>query len=1265
MSKPMARIERMLSVRLQKTARSGGGMGSSVAAASEARSTTRTLDCPAPMARFLAALAWCAASAVVLATAGCGAGLVVGAASANSGGNAAAGAAPALSVPAVLPLAPAPGDRRTVVVANADFGGASVVVQLRAGDVVVDQPEATASAQGGATQVAFTLATAAILAAVGDPTAADVPASLRVLVGGREIAPPAGLVLARQPAAALVLPPGVTQQFLSPLGDRVRLRVSGLRAVAEADLQVLVATPDPAAAGATVVRPCTDVRFEAGSGVEPEISALAPGNSFPTRLTLFVRDAVAGQSTAVVDAYYRPDIAVALPGQGATTGGSLVTLIGTALVPHGPAGANGSAPLDFDAVKLRFRKGARSLDLPRADLRVAESSVDRLVFTIPPAPDGRPGQVDIILRVQLDGAFAEIVAGQVFLFANPRPFFGPRGVVLDRLPVAVAPIPLDQAPAVTAAPDFAALTDQGGVGFVQLLLAQQNGMFQPFAAPVRIGDPAVIAERGPRDLCVGDFDADGVPDLFVVNAGAIDAVHHILLGQQAPMPPLGAVSRVTTSGGMVTGRAATIDGDGVPDVVLLPGIGATAGQRPVLLLARPLGPGQPAFAAPVDVPVRAYAYDGLAVADFDSDGVQDVAVASGVEGKLDVAFGVGDGTFAEVSTLDFSVPGYAFHPDSPIVGLHGCGDGQPQSLALVFSGLLSSFGGGPTPPCVVRVRQSSLREFDPVAAADVLLLPTEPIGRSLAADFDQSPPLELLVAMRDEPLLVSLGLLRLGTDAFEPLTGAIEGGSESPRQIRAVVYDRAFPATATSPEKKAVFVVHEADIDGAREKRLSTRLVIDAPVGQPRLLSADAGGQVGFRIEAVVAGDFHPTSLALQGARDLALARTVASAPTDAIVLVANDGFGGLPALGNRCDVPGLLPRSLTLAPSVVGGIDRLAFLDRQSRVGTWLHDPTGPSVQPVEAMTPPLRQLLADPALAAAPLADGSRMVRADVDGDGIDDLVALLLFDVPDPGEGKGALALLRGKAAVGAGEFPFHVPTALVPVHGRSSDLAVGDFTRNGPGPVQRLEIAIAVPFGIGTDGNHVRFHRYAAGATPAADTLVPAAAASGPQALLAGSNPTRLAAADLDGDGSTDLLVAGAGDGALRLYRNAAQPAATAVDVQITAFAEALASPWPTGAGTPTALLLSDVNGDGDDDALVSCEADVGGVRSTSVGLYLGTGDGGFTGPRFLSPTRVGDRDGTLHGDVGDWNRDGLPDLLLGWATSGSADFNLRILFGGTR
>ncbi len=178
-------------------------------------------------------------------------------------------------------------------------------------------------------------------------------------------------------------------------------------------------------------------------------------------------------------------------------------------------------------------------------------------------------------------------------------------------------------------------------------------------------------------------------------------------------------------------------------------------------------------------------------------------------------------------------------------------------------------------------------------------------------------------------------------------------------------------------------------------------------------------------------------------------------------------------------------------------------------------------------------------------------------------------------------------------------------------------------------------------------------------------VPAAAPGGPQVLLAGSQPTRLAAADFDRDGSQDLLVTCAGDGTLRLFRNAAPASPAALALDVGAFTEALGSPWQLAPGTPTVLRLSDVNGDGSLDAVAWVEQVVGGQRSTSVSVYLSTGAGAFDGPRPLSPTRIGNRNGSLCGDLGDWNRDGLPDVFLAWNTNLSADINLRVLFGGTR
>src|SRR5205814_1245125 len=97
------------------------------------------------------------------------------------------------------------------------------------------------------------------------------------------------------------------------------------------------------------------------------------------------------------------------------------------------------------------------LVLAPQDLRPQDSDLDRLVFTMPASSDGRPGAVDIVLRVRLGAVTAEVTAANRFTFANPQPVFGPRGAVLDGAPVASAPIRLESAPSGTDAPDFALL----------------------------------------------------------------------------------------------------------------------------------------------------------------------------------------------------------------------------------------------------------------------------------------------------------------------------------------------------------------------------------------------------------------------------------------------------------------------------------------------------------------------------------------------------------------------------------------------------------------------------------------------------------------------------------------------------------------------------------------------------------------------------------------------------------------------------------------
>ncbi|MCB9879939.1 MAG: VCBS repeat-containing protein [Planctomycetes bacterium] len=1224
---------------------------------------TAAAERPRPLMGAAARLVLCLA--VLLPLSACGAGLIGGITASSGGGGNSEPPAPGLSIATLLPLVPTPNTVRTVVLTNAQVPVQSQLeVRLEANGVTVAQQSPTASAQVGSTLVSFVVETGPILATIADPTAADVAARLSVLANGRLLAPPVSLLLARQPTVVLQLENGQAERFLAPTGERIDLRVDGLRAASVDDLQVLVSTPDPAGGvgddgqRATITRFGTDLVL--GGGAAPGLSVTLPGSPFPTAARIVVRDAVAGQSTAITNAYYRPDIALALPGQGSATGGSLLTLIGTALVPYAMVGT-APASFDFGAVSLSFSKGGRQVTLDPADFRADESDSDRLVFTMPPSPDSRPGQVDIVLDVALGGATARVTASQVFLYANPDPFFGPRGVVLDRLPVAVAPILLDNAPSTEDAPDFAALTDRGGVAFLQLLVAQQNGMFQPFGAPVQIGDHEVQAERIPRDLCVGDFDGDDVPDVLIVNegSGGAGAVHHLVLGQRKPLPPLGAVHSFAASFGARYCRAADFDGDGLTDLLLVPATSAGPGARPEVWLSRSTAAGAPAFAAPIPLQVRDFAYEAVEVADLDGDGALDVAVVSGTALQLDVCYGGGDGTFAAGVASDPTIPGYTPAPGSPAVGLHGCQDGQQQSLCLVLAGLSPA---PPTRPAIAVLPQLVDRSFGDAASA--FLSPTDPIGVSLAANLDGAGPIELVVALAGEPAFGSLALLQQSGTGFVPIAG-LETGAESPRQVRALVFDRAFPASGPSGEARAVYIVHEAEVDGSREKRLSTRLVVE---NLPLLSPPDAGAPIGFAIQNIVGGNFHDISIAGAGAvRDFAVVR--ADAGGEEVGLVANDGFGGFPKLSDWVEVPGVLPSSLTLVPDPLGGVDALVCCDRQSRLSWWVHDlplptRTDPELQVVDHVTVELRSLLPEP-LASTELDDDTRIAAADVDGDGLQDLVLMLSFATSSPGAGDTQLCLLRGIAAPGVGAFPFALPTTMTAAHGNAKSFAVGDFVVADAGEPQRLELALAVPSGSApgsVDGDHVRFYRFQAADGSGGDRFEPSASAGGPQVLIVGSEPTRLQAADFDRDGTVDLLAACRGDNTLRLFRNTRLLPHDEVDVG--AFVEAFASPAPIAVGDPTRLLLGDVNGDGNLDSVVFVEfVDQSGVRSTSIAIYLSLGDGAFNGPRFASPTRIGDRDAVVAGELGDWNRDGVVDLFLGWATAG--DINLRVLFGGTR
>jgi hypothetical protein len=499
--------------------------------------------------------------------------------------------------------------------------------------------------------------------------------------------------------------------------------------------------------------------------------------------------------------------------------------------------------------------------------------------------------------------------------------------------------------------------------------------------------------------------------------------------------------------------------------------------------------------------------------------------------------------------------------------------------------------------------------------------------------------------------------------------------------IRSLHFGTAFPAdpVAQRAQVNAVFVVHDSFVDGVTEQRLSTMLVSGSPTSGPSLLAPDAGGQVPFEVQSVVGGSFDFFSISNGGrTRDMALATltpTGTSGPAGQVRLLKNDGAGGFFSLVPLpLQAPRIVPATLTRVQitSEYQGNDSLAWLDRDSRlsVATPYIPPNGTRNQRISGE---LRQWSPTPALSTADVADSSRIVCTDVDGDGVLDLVVMLTFQVSQPGEGDALLFLLRGKATVQPGEFPFHLPVSAQSVtllHGNSTSVALGDFVpSSSTGPVQ-LEAAVAVPrptTAQSGDGDHVRFYRYTAGASPAADRLVRSFMPGGPTTLLAGEAPTYLAAADFDNNGTIDLLVAGQlqpGDSTLRLFLNSGDPGSNPVDVNVAAFLESLTSPQQISPGTITSLRLGDINGDRKVDALVTTQS-TGGTPGSTVAFYLSDGTGSFANPVFVSPTRLGNRAGALSIDLSDFNGDQQLDLAAVWNTSGAGDRNVRVLFGGSR
>ncbi len=280
-------------------------------------------------------------------------------------------------------------------------------------------------------------------------------------------------------------------------------------------------------------------------------------------------------------------------------------------------------------------------------------------------------------------------------------------------------------------PDLAIMASYSNA--VYILLGNGDGTFKVAnGSPINgVGNTPCSSQFQASNcsMAVGDFNHDGKADL--AETSDFDNTVIILLGNGDGTFAPASGSPITVGHFPEAVAIGDFNSDGVLDLAV-----ANANDNTVSIL---LGNGDGTFTAAAAVPTGGFPFY-LAVADFNQDGAADIAVSNEADSTVSVLLGNGDGTFSPGSPI----PGFNYNP-AQVVAADFNGDGYPDLAVADFIPVNQN------PPIPDRISNVVVMLGNPDGSGTFTPAPGSPITVGLyalalaAADFNQDGHTDLAV----------------------------------------------------------------------------------------------------------------------------------------------------------------------------------------------------------------------------------------------------------------------------------------------------------------------------------------------------------------------------------------------------------------------------------------------------------------------------------------------------------------------------------------